>query len=611
MKLETPKITRLINRLLEEEDQQGYRGKAGDDVARLWHSYLYPHRFKLLLALSITCVWAVHPYVMNLTARFLVDKVLRLNEAFDPAAFMQQLALYKVYVIILVSAWLIFALNHWLRSWLILKTGQEVVYGFRKALHEKLQTLHIGFFERQETGGIMSRVLDDVNVVRLWSTSYVLDMAAQILRLILGLIIVLVINWKLGLLVVVSLPLYGYAFAGMRPFIKRSNIAIRRLNSSMYGTADERISGIAVVKAFSQERRERRSFARMMNDYVRLGVQLVLYQQGLALLAGILTAVTTGLIIYLGVLQIKVGNMTLGDVIVFVYALPTLFAQVSSLTVMGTAVQAVLVVIKRLFNILDEEGEIISGPVKIEGLPGDISFNRVTFTYPGQEEPALRDVTFTVPAGAKIAIMGPSGSGKSTLFQLLERFYDPQEGAVVVGGVNMVDAEINSIHSFIRMVQQEPAIFSGTIAENITYGFFDATPSQIMEAARQAELHDFIMSLPVKYETIVGQNGISLSGGQKQRLSLSTALLTRPHILLLDDTTSALDAETEARVRSTLDRVLEGRTSLIITQRIATARDCDTIIVLENGGIAQMGNHDHLVEQDGFYRRIFEHQESL
>jgi len=207
--------------------------------------------------------------------------------------------------------------------------------------------------------------------------------------------------------------------------------------------------------------------------------------------------------------------------------------------------------------------------------------------------------------------MGPSGAGKTTVFNLVLRFYDPHRGAVYIDGINLVNADPASIRRHAVLVQQEPVIFSGTIAENIVYGRLQSQPSEIMAAAKQAELHDFIMTLPVKYETEVGQNGISLSGGQKQRLALATALLTRPEVLLLDDTTSALDAETESRIRATLNHVLEGRTSIIITQRIATARSCDRVIVLDRGRISQEGTHDQLKSEEGFYRKIFLQQESL
>ena len=609
MKLETARTTRIINQLLR--DQESYEGKPRRELSRMWRNYLSQYKLHLLVALIITVIWSMHPYAMSLTARFLVDKVLKVGVGFDPTELPSQLALHKVYLVLLFAIWSTFVICHWIRSWLILNIGQKIVYTFRKELHEKLQALHIGFFESQETGKIMSRLLDDVNVIRMWATSQVLDIAAQILRLITGLVIVFTLNWKLALLVIVTLPIYAYAFARLRPAIKRTNIALRRLNSNLYSRADERISGVLVVKAFSREGRERRIFASIMHNYLRLGIQIIVYQQSLALLAGILAAVSSGLIIYLGMLQVKTGAITLGDVIVFIYALPNLFANVSSLTVVGTSIQAVLVVIKRVFNVLDEEEQVVPGSTRLEGADGSVTFQNVTFAYPGQETSALTDVSFAIPAGSKIALMGPSGAGKSTVFQLLERFYDPQSGTVRVADTNLRDTDLHSIHDYIRMVQQEPAIFSGTIADNIRYGELDAKPTQIMEASKQAEFHDFVMTLPAKYETTVGQNGISLSGGQKQRLALATALLTQPKILLLDDTTSALDSETEARIRGTLNRVLKERTSLIITQRIATARDCDQIIVFEEGKTTQIGTHEELISKEGFYKRIYEQQESL
>lgn len=608
MRLENTRIKGIIDRLLA--DQESYAGKVSEDLGRLWRDYLAPHALQIAVALAVTTLWSVQPYAFSLTARFLVDRVLKVQQGVDVTELPKQLALYREYAVIILSFWAVFILAQWVRSVIIIKVGQNLVFVFRKVLHEKLQALHIGYFESHETGRIMSRVLDDVNVIRQWSTNQLLDIIAHVLRLFIGIGIIFVLNWKLSMIVLVSLPVYAWAFMVLRPAIRRANIALRRLNSGMYALADERISGIRVVKAFAQEGRERTSFARRMHDFVRLGIQIVTYQQGLALLAGILTAVTSGSIMYLGMRQVQSGGMSLGDVMVFVFALPNLFAQVNALTGVAAGIQAVFVILRRVFVLLDEEEQIVPGTKTLDRILPHIVFEDVTFTYPEQERPALAQVSFTIPSGSKVALMGPSGAGKSTVFQLLERFYDPHVGSVYVGGVDLREAQPRSVHSHIRMVQQEPVIFSGTIAENITYGRQEATPRLIMQAARQAELHEFVMSLPVKYETMVGQNGISLSGGQKQRLALTTALLTQPEVLLLDDTTSALDSETEAKIRATLNKALQGRTSLIITQRIATARDCDIIIVLDNGRVAQMGSHEELSSRPGFYRRIVEQQES-
>jgi ABC-type multidrug transport system fused ATPase/permease subunit len=305
------------------------------------------------------------------------------------------------------------------------------------------------------------------------------------------------------------------------------------------------------------------------------------------------------------------GLLSIGEVVFFMSVMPRLFMQINALANMFVQIQAVFVVIKRVFNLLDEDVDVTPGKIELDGIAGRVHFENVTFVYPGQSTPALDNVSFYIGDGEKIALMGPSGAGKTTVFNLILRFYDPRDGAVYIDGINLVNADPASVRRHAVLVQQEPVIFSGTIAENIVYGRLQSRPTEIMNAARQAELHEFIMTLPVKYETEVGQNGVSLSGGQKQRLALATALLTKPEVLLLDDTTSALDAETEARIRRTLDHVLEGRTSIIITQRIATARSCDRVIVMDQGRIVQQGTHTELKDQEGFYRRIFLQQESL
>ncbi len=608
--ISTGRTRRLVAQLLA--DSESYEGTIRADLRQLWREYLAPYKWRLTVALAVTIVWSGHAYGMALIARYLVDTVLLVQEGFSPDQLPERFAALRIYIFLLVGLWTVFGASNWTRSWLIISLGRKLVYVFRKRLHEKLQALHIAYFEQIETGKLMSRVLDDVQVIQRFATNQILNSMAYAFRILLGIAIVFVLNWRLALVVAVSLPIYAFVFSRIHPRVMESNRAVRRLNAEMYGVADERISGVAVVKAFSQEGQERRGFARLMDNFVRLSVQAVLYGAGQGTISGILTAFTTGIVILLGVLQVRAGTMTLGDMMVFVYALPNLFTQIEGLSEVVGQAQNVMVVLRRVFSLLDVNEEVIPGSIQLDGMVGKISFDRVTFTYPGQGTPALDGVSLDIAAGEKVALMGPSGSGKSTVFQLLSRFYNPQQGVVAAGGVSLAEADTRSIHRHIRLVQQEPTIFSGSIADNIAFGRMDSTPTEIMQAAKQAELHDFVMTLPAKYETEVGQQGISLSGGQRQRLALATALLTDPEVLLLDDTTSALDATTEQRIRVTLDHVLEGRTSLIITQRIATARSCDRILVFDNGRVVQHGSHDELLaEEGGFYRRIFDQQERM
>ncbi len=603
------RINDLIKGLLK--DSESYNGRVSEDLSRLWTQYLRPYRLSLISILLLTLLWSTHGYIFALLSRFLVDDILFVGA--DASRFPAELIMQRFYryLLFLAATWTMVVLTQWLRSRLVLDIGQRIVYLFRKQLHEKLQRLHVGFFETTETGKIMSRVLEDVWVIRQWTTAQSLNLLSSVLQLLIGLVVIFFLNWKLSLLITAALPLYWWTFIKMRPVIRTLSIASRRLNANMYALSAERIGGISVVKAFGREEAERASFTKRMHNFVRLAVRIVFYQRLMILIAGVITAVVSGLIIYIGMLQVKSGNLSTGDVMVFVFALPRIFNQVNVLAGIYVTIQAAFVVLKRVFNLLDEPEEVQPGNIQLDGMEGKIEFDHVFFRYPGQNRWALQDLSLTIKPGTKVALMGPSGAGKTTVFQLVCRFYDAEQGVIRIGGVNLPDADPRSLRRHAVMVQQEPVVFSGTIGENIMYGRLDALPQQIMDAAEQAELHDFIMSLPVKYETEVGQNGISLSGGQKQRLALATALLTKPEILLLDDTTSALDAETEAKIRETLNRVLSGRTSIIITQRIATARDCDMILVLEEGRLTQAGSHEQLKKIEGFYRNIFLQQESL
>lgn len=602
MKKPADRTERIIRRVLAE--QEDLPGDARRDVSRLWAQYLSPHRGRIYAAIALTLVLSLHPVAFAFVLRFTVDQVFRLETGFDASRLDDQFLLMWLATYLNVIIWVAHLATNWTGNWLALKTGTKLVYELRRDLHTKLQQLHLGFYERTPTGRIMSRVLDDVQVIQHWSTGQFIAMTGHVTRLAVGAAVLFNFSWKAAILVFLSLPAYALALYRLQPAVRRANIVARRLGANMYGLAAERIAGIRVVKAFGRERSELRGLAHSAFEAFRVTMRIVLYQQSIGVFAALVTASITGLVICVAMAQVRNGDISLGTAMAFFILLAPVFQPVAALTSQITALESVFAVLRRVFSLLDEPVEVEQGSISLRGISGKIRFDHVTFTYPGQAEPALREIDLTIAPGERVAIMGPSGSGKTTLFSLLMRFYDPQEGEVRVGGVSLAEADHASVRRHVCLVQQEPTVFSGTILENIMYGRVDSDPELAIAAARQAELHEFIESLPKKYETEVGEGGVTLSGGQKQRLALATALLTRPEVLLLDDTTSSLDAHTEARIRETLCKALKGRTSLIITQRVATARDCDRIVILEKGRITRVGTHAELSVQDGFYRNI-------
>ena len=605
----TARAKRIIERVLDEASKTSTSFRSV--TARFWSEYLGDYRRRIIVALVLTALLGAHPFAFALTLRFLVDHVLEYEEGFPRDKLDFHLKLLGIYFGINMTIWGVYLVSSWTRSWMIARMGQDIVYRLRERLNAKLQALHVGYYERTAAGKILSRVLDDVRVIHQWITTQLVHMGTHGFQIVIGVGVVMHLDLMLGTVVLAVLPLYGIVFYLMRPAIRQTNMAMRAMNSRMYARTSEKISGIHVVKAFGRERREIREFAHLVFDSVRLHMRQVNLQQWLVLLSVLISSVATGWITYVAITYVKVERMSVGSAVAFIGALAALMNPVRGFTARLSAMQVVLVALKRVFALLDEPEQVRGGHIHLSGMVGKIEFENVTFSYPGQKTPALKNVSFRVNPGERIGIIGPSGAGKSTVFQLLLRFYDADSGSIRVGGVDIREADLSSLRRHVCMVQQEPVVFSGTIAENITYGSRDPSPAGIIATAREAEIHDFIMSLPQKYETEVGEQGVTLSGGQKQRLALATALLSNPEVLLLDDTTSALDAATEAKIRKTLNNVMRGRTSITVAQRIAAVREADRVIVIQSGEISQQGAHDELKATDGFYAEMCRQQETV
>lgn len=500
----------------------------------------------------------------------------------------------------------------WIYSYQVTYVGQRIVFHIRRQLHEKLQNLQLTYFDRQQTGKLMSRVLDDVGVIQQNVTQVFVDLVTNVFRLLIGCLILLSLNGKLAIIAFLTLPFYAITYQTLRTRIRVVNRAIRRQIAEIYGLLEERVAGIRVIFSFARERAEALMLHRKLSKLMRQRVKNTTQNTMLTALSTFISAIGTSFVLYFGAYMVRAGSLTIGELLFFNQSLLNMFEPITALAQMNIQVQWMTIVVVRIFEILDEDIKIKDAPdaIRLDRILGRVTFQDVSLRYSGAIRDALHRVSFDILPGTAVSVVGPSGSGKSSLVNLLLRLYDPTEGRILIDGHDLRDIRLSSLRQHIGLVPQEPILFSGTIAENITYGRFDATPEQIMTSAKAAELHDFVMTLPDKYESHVGERGTNLSGGQKQRMAFAMALLTDPNILILDDSTSALDAETEAKIQKTLDRIMEGRTTFIITHRISTAMRADTIVVLDNGRVADIGTHEELIAREGIYYRMYEQQRS-
>jgi ATP-binding cassette, subfamily B, bacterial len=516
----------------------------------------------------------------------------------------------------LVLIYLLLGALRILNDYTTIKIGQKMVNDVRRDLYSQIQRLSLSFHHRRQVGDLLYRLTTDTYAIQTLTMNGLFPVLCS-LTLFVGMLLVMIrMDPPLSVLSLTVCPVLAVlvTLSPLRGWLIDSATHMHQQKSSVYSLVQWAIPAIRVIQAFTKEEVEHRRFMAQSQKSLRADLRFYLLQNLYSGTVSVVIAIGTAMVIWVGARHVLAGTLTIGGLIVFAAYLTSLYGAIDSISQAYGSIQGAKVSLQRVFEIIEEEADLKEGSrVVPDGVRGEVAWSGVSFQYiPGQ--PVLRDVDLHIYPGQKVAIVGRTGAGKSTLVSLLPRFYDPRSGRVTIDGIDIREFELKSLRRQIAMVLQPPLVFPLTIRENLTYGRPEATEEEVVTAARLARIHESIMSFPQGYDTVVGEQGATLSEGEKQRLTIARAILFNAPILILDEPTSSVDAETEALIMEGLRELTAGRTTFIIAHRLSTVRQADLIVVVSSGRIVEQGTFDTLMRRQGgdfakLYRTQFSAQE--
>jgi len=492
--------------------------------------------------------------------------------------------------------------HSYLTAWI----SQRIIADFRRHLFAHLHTLSVSFFSRRRTGELLSRLMNDVAVVQSVVTETPIDSAKQLVTFVGGITFLLMMNWQLCLLILILLPLLVLVAKVFGRRLKSLSTSIQDHTAAMSTLIEEVISGIRIVKSFVQTQREETRFSAQVEQTLALTMRKAGVMAVFIPVISLLTFSAAAAVLWYGGRQVIDGSVSPGDLFAFVLFAGILIGPFSSAARVFAQIREAQGATQRVFEILDTGSEVSDSPTAttLSSVSGHIQAEHIGFSY-DPRQPVLTDISFVAKPGELVAIVGPTGAGKTTVMNLLHRFYDPTEGRITIDGHDLRQVTMDSWYRQIALVPQETILFGGTILDNIRYGDEKAGQEEVVTASRAAHAHDFIMSFPDQYQTIVGEKGINLSGGQRQRIAIARAIVKNPRVLLLDEATSALDSESERLVQEALEQLMKGRTTFVIAHRLTTIQRADRILVLNKGRLVETGTHAELMDHKGLYQYLY------
>ena len=582
--------------LNDQIDERIFGAAFDGQIIRRFLGFMTPYRARLSIAICAVVVFVGTQLTIPLVIRTAVDAAL------VPGSFDRDLLESAVMVFFGVITLNMAAM--YLQEVLVGKTAERILFDLRRAMYLQLQRLSMSFMDKTEVGRLMSRLQGDVGSLQEFLDTTVT--AIGDILLLLGIVtVLLMLNWQLGLMTLSVLVVLLIVRIIWLPRAKKAFMRARQTSSIVNGALAENINGVRTVQEMVRENLNFERFEVKAAENLRTHLHAAKFSNITVPIVDTLTGAAMGIIVVVGGNMVLGGELDLGVMVAFIFYVQRFFDPIRSLTLQYSVMQRAMASGQRIFEVMDVPIEVLDKPdaAVLKEVDGSIEFRNVTFGYvPGQ--PVLKDVSFKVAPGETVALVGPTGSGKTSTTALIHRFYDVDQGQVLVGGQDVRDVSQHSLGTHIGMVLQEPFLFTGTIFDNIKYCTERATEDDVVAAAKAVGAHDFIMRLPLRYETMLGQRGNNLSLGQRQLISFARALVADTQILILDEATASIDSYTEREIQRALKILLKGRTGVVIAHRLATIRGADRILVLQDGRIVETGNHQELLANKGLYHRL-------